>query len=110
MGKPMSSLNQFSVLSEYHGKPSIVAGDFVEVIKTESVISYKRSFPDWPFYLVAMNVGTGEVMENFHSPDPERVPAEGKVILSTNGAKKGKLSMDSVKLAPGEAVLVEFRA
>ncbi len=110
MAKPMSTLNQFSVLSEYHGKPSIVAGDFVEVVKTDSVISYTRSFPDWPFYLVAMNVGTEEVTQSFHSPAPDRVPAEGKVILSTTGTKKDMLSMENVKLKPGEAVLVEFRA
>jgi glycosidase len=104
-----STLNQFSKLVEYHSMPSIVAGDFVKVVVSESLISYVRAYPEWPSYLVAMNVGTDDVMENFHTADTANVPATGSVIVS-NGGKKGDVSMDGLELKPGEALLVEFPA
>ncbi|XP_038077014.1 probable maltase [Patiria miniata] len=104
-----STLNQFSVLTKYHSKPSIVAGEFIKVLTSDKLISYIRAYPEWPSYLVAMNVGTDEVIANYHTANDVHVPAMGTVIVS-NGGKKDELSMDGLKLAPGEAVLVEFPA
>ncbi|XP_022093064.1 neutral and basic amino acid transport protein rBAT-like [Acanthaster planci] len=104
-----STLNQFSTLVEYHSKPSIVAGNFTKVVTSTSLISYVRAYPEWPFYLVAMNVGTDKVMENFHTADTTNVPETGTIVVSSSG-KEGEISMDGLKLEPGEALLVEFPA
>jgi len=104
----VSTLNQFKTLAKYHSEASIVAGNFTPILTTKSIISYVRFYPDWPAYMVVMNVGTDEVMENFHTADSEKVRERGRVIVSTTGDKKNDIDMDGVKLMPGEALLVEF--
>lgn len=103
----------FKTLSELRGKErSLLHGDYYSLYSSDSSIAFLRLWDQSERYITAVNWGTTPEKLTFTLKPQEGVelPENVKVKLSTdeNLKEDSSVSLDSVTLGPGQAVLLQF--
>ncbi|CAJ1086387.1 solute carrier family 3 member 2a [Xyrichtys novacula] len=111
--KLVSKRNWFKSLSEMRGKErSLLHGDYYSLYSADSSIAFLRLWDQSDRYITAVNWGTTTEKLTFTLTPTEGVelPEKAKVKLSTDENLKvdSSVSLDSITLGPGQAVLLQF--
>ncbi|CAJ1086386.1 F2 cell-surface antigen heavy chain-like [Xyrichtys novacula] len=103
----------FKSLSDLRGKErSLLHGDYYSLYSADSSIAFLRIWDQSDRYITAVNWGTTPEKLTFTLTPTEGVelPEKAKVQLSTDENLKvdSSVSLDSITLGPGQAVLLQF--
>nr|XP_046236855.1 solute carrier family 3 member 2a [Scatophagus argus]XP_046236856.1 solute carrier family 3 member 2a [Scatophagus argus] len=102
----------FISLSDLRGKErSLLHGDYYTLYSSASSLSFLRLWDQSERYITAVNWGTEAHEINFTSAKGLELPETAKVKLSTdeeNLKSDSTVSLDKIKLGPGQAVLLQF--
>lgn len=92
-------------LSEYSSKPSIAAGSFNITSMNVNFFSYIRSFPEWPKFVVAINLND-EKVNDISVLEKKQM---GKVVLSASGTMMDEMvDLTQLSLDTNDAYLIEL--
>nr|XP_006820238.1 PREDICTED: neutral and basic amino acid transport protein rBAT-like isoform X2 [Saccoglossus kowalevskii] len=105
----MSIVSKFKALQNIRREPSLIGGQLNEVLVSDDIYSFSRTFNRWPSYFVALNLGNIGNVPAFHSAG-KGLPKQGKLQYSTHSSVKPDetVDFDSIQLAPYEAIIVKF--
>ncbi|XP_072314772.1 solute carrier family 3 member 2a [Eucyclogobius newberryi] len=109
----VESRKWFKALSDLRGKErSLLHGDFYRLEASSGALSYLRLWDQSERYVTILNFGSAPETVSLKLPAAEGVqlPEEAKVKLSTDPELKPEtmLSLDTIKLGPGQGVLLQF--
>jgi len=103
----------FRSLSELRGKErSLLHGDYYSLHSSASSLAFLRLWDQSERYITAVNLGSAPETLSLKLAPTENVklPATAKVHLSTDPELEAEatVSLDNIKLAPGQGVLLQF--
>ncbi|XP_078001210.1 amino acid transporter heavy chain SLC3A1-like [Glandiceps talaboti] len=104
---PTSVMAMYKEMVMLRESPSLLAGKLHSILATDAIYAFRRQYPEWPGYFVAINLSDEDVKENYREED-SALPAKGKVVFSSHGNRDGTVKFDGLVVHPAETIVVEY--